>query len=485
MTNKRSDIFPRRGGASGTLFGVFAAVLLLSIFTGIATGWYFLALLPALLLIIFLGIVDLRAVFFLLLFCIPLSTEVYLPNGFGTDLPTEPLMVALMAAYLLFLLKNGRQLDGRFFRHPLSLLLFLHFGWIVVTTITSSAPFVSFKFLLAKSWYISTFYFLAGLLLRTERDLRQFFWTLLLALSFTIIVILARHSASGFSFASVHQILNPFYRNHVAYASLMVVFFPFIWFFRQLYKRGDRRRRVITFFIPVFLVAIYLSYTRAAYVALFIASAAFPVIHWKLTRYVLAVALIAVFTSAGIFAYNNRYLDFAPNYERTVTHRNFEHLLEATYQGEDISTMERVYRWIAGLHMSKHKPIFGFGPGNFSNFYKSYTVRSFQTYVSDNPEQSGIHSYYLMILAEQGYPGLFFFVLLASFTLLKGEAVYHSLRGARQRKTAMMALLSTIVILSLLIINDLLETDKIGPFFFMNLALLVNLDLKAKKGEHD
>ena len=50
---------------------------------------------------------------------------------------------------------------------------------------------------------------------------------------------------------------------------------------------------------------------------------------------------------------------------------------------------------------------------------------------------------------------------------------------------AMMALLSLIIILSLLIINDLIETDKIGPFFFMNLALLINLDLRLQNEAAD
>jgi hypothetical protein len=45
---------------------------------------------------------------------------------------------------------------------------------------------------------------------------------------------------------------------------------------------------------------------------------------------------------------------------------------------------------------------------------------------------------------------------------------------------AMAALLSFIVILSILILNDMVETDKIGSFFFFVLALLVGLDLRNK-----
>jgi O-antigen ligase len=299
-------------------------------------------------------------------------------------------------------------------------------------------------------------------------------------MTFTILFILARHSLSGFSFESVHQVLHPFYRNHVAYASLLVVFFPFLLLARRWYPPGSARRILLNAAIGLYIPAIYLAYTRAAYVALIIALGAYFVIRLGLTRYLLAGAIIGALTLTLFLANDNRYLELAPNYERTVTHRDFENLLEATYQGEDISTMERVYRWIAGFYMSQEKPFLGFGPGNFSFFYKPYTVKSFQTYVSDNPGHSGIHSYYLMLVVEQGYTGLLLFFVLVWYTLVRGEGLYHQLRG-RRREIAMTTLLSLIIILALLIINDLVETDKIGPFFFIHLALLVNLDRRAQK----
>jgi hypothetical protein len=44
----------------------------------------------------------------------------------------------------------------------------------------------------------------------------------------------------------------------------------------------------------------------------------------------------------------------------------------------------------------------------------------------------------------------------------------------------MTALLSTIIIHSILLINDMIETDKVGSFFFMCMAILVNMDLARK-----
>jgi len=455
--------------------------MMLSLFTGIAGSWYFLAALPAVVLIAYLTIVDVRAVFTLLLICIPLSTELQLPNGLGLDLPTEPLMVGLMLVSLLLLIRRGPKLDKSPLIHPISLLLMLHIGWIAISAFLSHQLVVSFKFLAGKLWYIAPFYFLAIRMLKTEQDLKRFFWSVFAPLIVTILIVTARHATQGFTFAEIHWVLTPFYRNHVSYAAIIVLFTPFVWFMRQWYPKGSLARWAITLSLPVLLIAIQLSYTRAAYVAVVAAIGAYYVLRWRLTKWALALAVAGSIAGLVYMINDNRYLDYAPNYETTVTHKDFNNLIQATYELEDISTMERLYRWVAGFNMSAAEPLFGFGPGNFYFFYKSYTVTSFTTYVSDNPERSGIHNYYLMTLVEQGIPGLLIFLLLVFYALVRGEAIYANARTKRDKQIAMMAMLCIIIISVMQLINDLIETDKVGPFFFMSLAILVNLDLKHRR----
>ena len=66
-----------------------------------------------------------------------------------------------------------------------------------------------------------------------------------------------------------------------------------------------------------------------------------------------------------------------------ITHDDFDDLLSATTKGQDVSTMERVYRWVAGGHMVAEKPWLGFGPSTFTEFYKSY--QSAYLVIADNP----------------------------------------------------------------------------------------------------
>jgi len=131
--------------------------------------------------------------------------------------------------------------------------------------------------------------------------------------------------------------------------------------------------------------------------------------------------------------------------------------------------------------MIQKRPWFGFGPGNFYNYYQSYTVSSFKTYVSNNPEKSGVHSYYIMTAVEQGIPGMLIFLFINIYFLIFGESVYHQCRSKFLRHMVMALLLSVVVINTLLIINDLIETDKIGSFFFISLALLINIHLINRK----
>lgn len=460
------------------LYGGYALLVLVSLTLGWVNNWYFLLLLPFAGLIAYLAITDFKAVFYLFLLTIPISTEVELPGGFGTDLPTEPLMVGLMGIYLLYVLAQPQKMRATFIRHPITLIVLLHLSWILVTTITSSLFVVSLKFSLAKIWYIVVCYFMAGHLIRTVKDVKKLFWTIFIPLILTVLIILVRHAGYGFSFQDVNKVMYPFQRNHVSYAATITLFFPFVLLARYWYQQGSLLRWVLNIATVILLAAIYLTFTRAAFVALALAAGAYVVFRLKMIKWVVVITVVGILGGAWYMVHDNKYLDYAPNYDKTITHYKFDNLIEATYKMEDISTMERVYRWVAGVNMSIDKPLLGFGPGNFYNFYRSYTVTGFTTYVSINKEKSGIHSYYLMTLVEQGYLGLFLFMLLSFYTLIRGERIYHQTQ-AKDRKAIVMTLLLVIVIIdAFLIINDMVETDKVGTFFFICMAILVNFDLQ-------
>ncbi len=441
--------------------------------------WWPMAI-PAALIVLWLVAMDIHKVFLLLVASIPLSMEQSLPGGLATDLPSEQLMWLLTLTGGLWFIRNWRNTDARYLRHPIALALLAHLIWMTICVATSQDFFISFKYWLAKGWYVIVFFFIAGHYLSGERAWKELLWWFFLPLIFAVVIVIVRHAAVGFSFEEVGFVMGPFFRNHVTYACLLAIFLPFIWFATYWYRRYSAVWWLLVAGIVIFIVGINFAYTRAAYVALLAAAGINWVVRRKLMKIVLLAAGIGLGLLISFVSTKDNWLLFAPQYEKAVTHERFDRLLDATTKLEDISTMERVYRWVAASYMIQDKPMVGFGPGTFYFFYKNYTVTSFKTYVSNNPEHSGIHNYFLMVTVEQGLPGFLFFLILSVVVMIKGEQIYHQTPDAGRRRMLMAALLSFILIDLLMLMNDMVETDKIGSFFFMSMAIIINIDLKNK-----
>lgn len=458
------------------LYSGYAAVVILSVITAVGTGAYWLAALPMLLWVSLQATLDVRPFFWLLLVMIPLGTEIELPGGVGTDLPTEPIAVGLTGWLILHAAHYWPRYESRTFLHPVALLLYLHVAWILVASGFSTLPLISLKFSLAKLWYIGAFFLLPLLLLRTPGRVALFahcvFWPLL----FVAVQTLLRHAGYGFSFADQFRTMSPFMRNHVSYAGCLATFTPWlgflIWYRRH---RGRSYRWMLYLILPVWTAAIFFSYTRAAYIALFLAGGAYLLIRYRMLRPAVALGFLLAAAVAVYFVYDHQYLEYAPNYDTTIAHQEFDNLISATYKLEDISTMERFYRWVAGGNMVPYRPVTGFGPGSFVELYEGYTNNNFQTYVSDNQDRSGIHNYFLMTLVEQGYPGLLLLVVFLFAIFYWGQSLYLGQTDPAARAAVVAGLLSVTVVVAFSIINDLLETDKVGSLFFISTALIIGM----------
>lgn len=459
-------------------FWIFGLICLASLFGALITEFYPLALLPGVFLIGFLCLNDVKILLYLLFLSIPFSAAVDVGGGFATDFPSELITIACMGVCIFLLAAKGKDINKSFFIHPISLMLFLHFAWIFLMIFFSENVLVSVKYFLAKTWYIFAFYIFSALLIRSKRVVKTLVWCFSIGLVLTVLSVLVRHAAIGFSYKEVNYVLKPFYSNHVAYASIMTVCFPFIFYARNWYPKFSKKYNLLIGFAVLLVIGIYFSYTRAAFVSLLMLIPSYFMIKWKLTKpaFILAFALIMLLFFN--LANRNNFMHYTPDFEKTVSHKSYDNLLEATLKGEDISTMERFYRWIAAVYMVNEKPWTGYGPGNFYNFYKSFTLESFKTYVSNNPEKSGVHNYFLMVLVEQGVFGFLIFLWLSFIIFAKGEIIYHKLKNKRDKELAMACMMSLIVVYSLLLMNDMIETDKVGSFFFLSLALLVKLDTK-------
>ncbi len=462
-----------------TVFYSFTILLLIFIIAGIVTENILLWFIPVILAFSFFVFKDLRWLFYLFFLVLPFTIEYYLPNGFGIDIPGEPVLIIITFFTFIFIAARYSNLNLGYLKNPFVIIISAHLVWILFTTLFANNSFISIKFFLAKLWYIIPMFFLPVLIL--ERDnLKPILRNLLVISSLMIIFVIIKHSLTNFDFSTVSGAVSPFFRNHVSYASLITIIFPF-WFLLLYWYKNRITKLLIYTGIFLFITGIFLSYTRAAHIALLSMIFVYFIIKFRLIKYILILSAIFITILFGYILNNNKYLDLAPDYNKTITYDDFDDIVNATYQGTDLSTMERLYRWVSGYNMIRERPVTGFGPGNFYSSYRPYTVTSFQTYVSDNPEKSGIHSYYLMTLVDQGFPGLLIFLSLVFYSLIHGEYLYHKLKDPELKRILIAVILSLVSIYLILLINDMVESIKTGTILFFDFALMILIEKWGRK----
>jgi O-antigen ligase len=423
-----------------------------------------------------------KILYLFLFMALPFSTELELPGGFGLDFPTELILVLITAVSLLLGLSNAKKIGSNYFNHPISLLLIVQFAWITFTTITSTETIISLKYLLSKSWYIIPFYGFSFFVLKAKSDFIKHIGVLLIGVCLACLYVWFNHAQTGFSFKDINPSVYPIFRNHVNYACLILFTLPFLWLYIK--ESNSRFKGLLVGLGLYFVAAIIFSYTRAAIGAIFIGIAASYIFKWRLALPAILFSMgVAIFVTVHLIS-KNEFIQYAPDYNKTISHQKFDDLIDATAKGQDISTMERAYRWVAGYYMVKEKPIVGFGPGSFYSNYKEYAITAFKTYVSDNPEKSTIHNYYFLLLVEQGFIGLLLFLSICITAVLRGQYLYHQLSGF-EKQLVMASLVCLIMVLTINVINDMVESIKTGSFFFLSLAFIVRADLHHKKRLYD
>ncbi|RAK69484.1 O-antigen ligase family protein [Hymenobacter edaphi] len=417
-------------------------------------------------------LVDWRWLYYLLLSTLALSQELHL-GSLTLDVPSEPLMLVLLGCLGVAVLAGRTGLTRRELLHPVVVILGLMLLWACVSTLFSVDSTKSVKYLLAKTWYLGPFLFITLMVLRRPADVWRVAACHAGGACLTVLYTAARHATKGFGFADINWAIQPFYINHVIYATVLALLLPYAFYGARAAQGMPRRGWQLA--VAVLVFGLLISYTRASILSIPIAAIFYGIMRLRLTRWVLLGALIGVAGGAGYFVQQNNYMLYAPDFEKTIFNGgNFEKHLEATYKLQDVSGMERVYRWVAAARMVSDKPLTGSGPSTFYPEYKRYTVKSFRTYVSDNPEHSTTHNYFLLQLAEQGVPGFVLFALLLCVALITAENLYHRAAARRAlRPVVLAATLSLVVIIFHLTLNELIEVDKIGSFFFISLAVLI------------
>lgn len=419
--------------------------------------------------------------FWLLLIALPLSTDWMVTPSLGLDFPDEAFLILLTGILLIKLIHEPGWFPKALLSNPLGLLLVMYFGWLLISNCYAVEPLLATKYLLAKTWYVLPLVILPQFILTDRKSFEKLALCLLLPMLFVVIQVLTRFAYYGFVFEKVQKTMSPFFRNHVNYSSMLVCLLPVGWCCWKLTPKTHPKRKWILFGLLIGLAGLIFAYSRGAWVALLAGIAVVVLIryHWIKTTILLAVA--AILLSTAWLVTDENFMRFAPDHDHTIFHTDFREHLLSTVEMTDVSAAERFYRWIAGVRMLAEKPITGFGPNSFYLHYRPYTVTRFQTWVSDNPEHSTVHNYFILLALEQGLPGLLLFCLLFFSMLLQLQNLYHQFQSRFYRNVS---LATACVLVMMGVINsmsDMIETDKIGGLFWLCMGIVILLGTKAKE----
>lgn len=412
-------------------------------------------------------------VYWLLLITLPISTEYNFTPSLGLDLPDEPLLIILSVVVIASMLFNSSPfrfiIESPIFKWIIAILI-----WMFINLCYASNQWLALKFILAKIWYILPLVVLTALIHLRSSNYRKTALYICIPLSLIVIQTLIRHSFYGFDFVSIKKTMGPFFRNHVNYSAMLVCLFP-IGILLLQFTQHTRKRNIIQLGLMIALLGLFFAYSRGAWLALLIGLVGYFLIKKNILGKAILIGISTIVIGLIVLINNNRFMQFAPEHDETIFHENFSEHLNATIGLKDISNAERFHRWVAGVRMVAEKPWTGFGANSFYNHYQPYTSSVFKTWVSNNPEHSTVHNYYLLLALEQGLPALILFAGFFIYLLLLTQQLYHQFQQNYYRQISLGLGIILMMIASLNFTSDLMETDKIGGLFWLTAGILISL----------
>jgi putative inorganic carbon (HCO3(-)) transporter len=446
--------------------------------------FYWLNLIPFAIVIIYLAFVSVDILLQLIVFCTPFSINLSDQEiRLGLSLPTEPLMIGIMLLFFFKILYEGKY-DVRILRHPVTIALLLNLIWILITCITSEMPVVSFKFLLARLWFVICFYFIAVPMFKDKKAIRRFGWLYIIPLVGVIGYTIYNHALLGFREDPAHWVMAPFYNDHTAYGALLAMYFPLVvsFMFNRYYSAPVRIFSVFLFVI--YTAALILSYTRAAWVSLLVALILFLLYVFKIRFRTFVIALAGISIVLGLF-WTELMMKLEKNRQDSSTNLT-EHVQSISNISTDASNLERLNRWHAAMRMFYERPFFGWGPGTYSFQYAPFQLSTDRTTISTNAGDKGnAHSEYIGPLCESGVPGALTFVAILVCVLWTGSRLYHSLPKGDLKITVLAVLLGLVTYMVHGGLNNFLDTDKASVPFWGFIAILVAGDIYHRNSSQE
>ncbi|RCL77275.1 MAG: O-antigen ligase family protein [Flavobacteriales bacterium] len=441
----------------------------------------YLGLFPVALLFIYLAIFESEKFFLSIAFLTPLSVNIEeYTDSFGLFLPTEPLLFGLMI-FFLFLQIRIPFLDKRIWRNPIVICVLIYLFWLIISSITSTDPIVSFKSILARLWFIIPLLFFGTHFFKKHENRVVFLWLFIVSCSLVVCFTLIHHSIYSFGEEEGHWVMWPFFKDHTIYGATVALCLPIS--LALLNQKGSPplSKAVLILLNSILIIGLIFSYTRAAWLSVFCAGIIGLLVYFKVNfKVLLGLGLVMGFVIYG--QWDNIQLVLSKNKHEHTTEAFEEKIQSAANVTTDASNLERINRWDCAYQMFKKRPVLGFGPGTYAFEYAPFQDPENQTIISTNfGDMGNAHSEYLSALSESGIVGLLLFISIVASIFICAIKLYY--KTPSQENDIKLLIMGIIISLSTYFIhaflNNYLDTDKAAVPIWSMCAMIIAMSLKA------
>lgn len=419
------------------------------------------------------------------------SIETPMLGGAALSLPAEPLALLLAVCGALGLLQDGSHVKKWKNQPVFWALLLLILAWSI-STATSTMFQVSVKYVAINVVFMVVGVVVFPLLWRQsdftpQRILRWLFIPLIFFGLFAIYNMWPHRFNPG----AAPEMAQPFFKDHTVFSATISLFVPLLLLWRTLITSPEKKDWLAPAIGILLLAALFISSSRAAWLAVILAGAFYGFIRLRGNVKVLSMLLIAACSLAWLFRteIENKLL-INPYTSTEVAGSLQDQALSVTNVTSDVSNIERLNRWKCALRMGADKPLSGFGPGTYQFQYLPYQRQADMTYISVTDPFNTIqgrggsaHSEYLLLLSESGVLGLLAWVLLQIALLLAFFKIWHGGLPQTEKNLALALFLCLLTYTVHSLFNNYLNTAQFGIVWWMVVGGLLHLAVKNKSHE--
>ena len=445
-------------------------------------GLEFLGLFPIVLVFIYMAIFEIEKFFLSIAFLTPLSINIEeYTDGLGLFLPTEPLLFGLMILFLFLQIKSPF-LDVRIWRNPIVICVLIYLFWLVITSITSTDPLVSFKYLLSKLWFILPLLIFGTYFFRKHENRVVFLWVFIISCCLVVCFTLIHHSMYDFGEEEGHWVMWPFFKDHTIYGATIALCLPISLALLKQKGSPPLSKAILILLNGILFIGLIFSYTRAAWLSVLCASIIGLLIYFRV-NFRIVVGLGLAFCLVIYSQWDNVQLALSMNKHEHTTEAFEEKIQSAANVTTDASNLERINRWDCAYQMFLNKPLLGYGPGTYAFEYAPFQDPENLTIISTNfGDMGNAHSEYLGTLSETGLIGLLVFLSIVVSIFICAIRLYYQIPN--EENDTKLLIMGIIISLSTYFIhaflNNYLDTDKAAVPVWAMCAMIIAMGISNK-----